>query len=285
MDGTIPWGTSPSRQVFTLAKSKWKQLHQGLTLALVGQPLALVPGLAGLYLVATSGGRLAARLDLLPGEATLLGWILVGGGLIGYLLLLAGTWRCLRCAPHGHGARDLQLACMLCNLVVPFCFAVSFSADGRTLYVALQNGPAGLLQPELLSTGPLFHLMGLASGLGGIFLFSAFARAISRCLNGSTRKATISFWVVAFLMGATVGLLLQSRQFSPRVVLPGLGLAWLLCLLWHVLLIHETTRRLGRYLQHQRPAAPPPAPDPVWDCPRRPGRVVLTAAHYLVRAE
>jgi hypothetical protein len=283
MDGPVKWNTSASKQVPTLAHPKWRQVRQGLILALAGQPLTLVFGLAGLYLVAVPDGPLAARLNLPLEDASLVGWILVGGGLFGYLLLLAGVWRCLLFAPQSHGAKDLQFACLLCTLIVPVCFGLSLYFGSKPVYAAVQSGPGDLLRLELLRPGPLLHLAGLGCGLMGVLLFSAFARAVSRCLNDAdaTRTVTWYFWFVAFLMGATVGLILQAKRTTPYGMLPGLGTAWLLCLFWHALLIYGTVRRVGRTLRGWRPSlAPVPVADP-GETPRRPGRVVLEAANYL----
>src|SRR4051812_46068818 len=47
MDAPIKWNASASRLITTLDLPRWRQLRQGLHLALVGQPLALLLGLAG----------------------------------------------------------------------------------------------------------------------------------------------------------------------------------------------------------------------------------------------
>jgi hypothetical protein len=279
MSSSIKWNASASRQVSTIARPKWRELRGGLTLALVGQPLALVLGLVGLYLLATWGGALGARLDLDPDDAALIGWVPIGGALLGYVLLLAGQWRCLLYAPQGCGAKDVQFACLLCTFAAPLCFAGGQLLGGAATFAALEGGPAELIQLDLLGGGPLLQLTGLAFALGGILLSSAFARAVCRFLNDAdgARGVTCFVWFVAFLVGATVGLFLQSGRTTPQGVLPGLALAWLLCLLWHALLVCGAVRLIGRVLrgEHLAGAAPEPAST------TQPGQVVLRAADFL----
>jgi hypothetical protein len=288
MDAAIKWNASPSRQITTLDHPRWRQLRQGLILALVGQPFALLLGLAGLYLVTASDGPLTSRLDATPEDVSILGWMLVGGGLFGYVLQVAGAWRCLFFAPQGHGAKDFQFACLLCVLAAPVCFAAAHYLGGEAVYAALQQGPDRLLRPDMLRAGPLLFLAGVACVLAGILLSSAFAGALSRCLNdvNAARTATAYFWFAAFLLGATVGLILQAGRTRSAGVLPGLGAAWLLCLLLHAMLIHGTARRVGRFLRGERlkaaVKAPAPFPSPsLSGATRRPGQVVLEAASYL----
>jgi hypothetical protein len=280
---TIKWNASASRQVTAIARPKWKELRWGLSMSLVGQPLALTSGLAGLYLVATMGGPLGARLDVSPDDAVLIGWTLTGGSLLGYALLLAGQWRCLVSAPQGCGAKDLQYACLLCTFAAPLCFAGGHYLGGEATYEALEQGPRELLRLGLLGGGPLLQLVGLAMALGGVLLASAFARALCRFLKNAdaARGVTCYFWFVAFLLGATVGLFTQTGRHTPQGVLPLLALAWLICLLWHSLLLQGAGRLIGRILRGERPAGAPPEPVSTV----QPGQVVLKAADYLYGAK
>lgn len=283
MDHQIKWNSSPSRLVTALARPKWKEVRQGLLLAMLGNVLALAAAPAGLSLVLGQGGPLAARLGLPPDEATLLGWVLaVGGAGLGYALVLAGQWRCLLNAPQGFGAKDLLFTCLLCTVVVPACLVGAHFVGGSATYEALGAGPGGLATLDLLGSGPLLQMAGLVLGLGTVLLFSGFARAVSRCINNadSTRSITCYFWFVAFLLGATVGLLAQGKRTTLNGVVPGLALAWYLWLVWHVLLLHGAVRGIGRVLRGERPGGYVPeavkAPEP--------GQVVLQAAAYLKRS-
>src|SRR5262249_17878657 len=195
--------------------------------------------LVGVYIVTTEGGPLAERLNVSGDDASAIGWGLLGGAGFGYLLLLVGHWRCLGYAPQGDGAKDLQYACLLCSLVTPVFFGVAHYLGGTATYAALRHGPPELVELELLRPGPLLQLAGLLSGLGAVMLFSGFARAVTRCLNDAdaTRGITCYFWFVAFLLGATAGLVMQIRRTTPPSMLFWLALAWMLCLLWHELLL------------------------------------------------
>jgi hypothetical protein len=281
MSAVIKWNTSASRQVKAVTLPKWHAVRQGLVLALFGQSLALLLGLAGLVLVATKRGALAEWLSLIPEDAVIIGWGLLGGSLFGCLLLLVGQLCCLSGAPDGHGAKDLLYVWMHCTLVVPACFAGAQFLGGSATYAALERGPAHLLDVGLQQGGPLIQLIGLAVILVGVLLFGAFVRALHRCLNDDkgTRSVTSFFWFVAFLIGATGGLFLQAGRTLPPSLYPGMGVAWALCLLWQGLLVLGAVGRIGRFLSGEQPAGR--SPEPVVQA--KPGQVVLQAAAYLPR--
>jgi hypothetical protein len=283
MSAVIKWNTSASRQVTTLARPKWNAIRQGLALALVGQPLALMFGFAGLALASAPGGEFADRLDFTPDDADLIGKALIGGGLLGCLLFLAGQLRCLGSAPQGHGAKDLLYACLLCTLAVPACFAGAHFLGGDVTFTAIDRVPANLLELSLQGGGPVLQLAGLVLILGSMLLLCAFVRAVLRCLNDAVgvRAVTCYFWFVAFLLGGTAGVAMQARGVVPPGVYVALGLAWLLGLLGQGLLICFASRRIGRFLRGVlRPAGPPPArPDSM----PTPGQVILEASAFLPR--
>src|SRR5262245_55381336 len=285
MDAQIKWNSSNSRQVpaLVLARPRWKEVRQGLMLALVGNLLALVLGPGGLILLVLEGGPIATRLDLSLEAGTLLGaTVAATGALFGYALVLAGQWRCLLNAPQGHGAKDILFACLFCTLVAPVCFIVAHFLGGSASYAVFERGPRELRDLDYLSGGVMLQMAGLILGLGSVVMFSAFARAVSRCLNDAagSRGVTCYFWFGAFLVGATIGLTLEARGNTLNRVLPGLGLAWLLCLLWHTLLIHGAVRRIGRVVSGERLREAPVPGSPVQQ-----GQVVLQAAAYLHRGE
>jgi hypothetical protein len=279
MSTVIKWNASASRQVPTIARPRWREIRQGLTLAIPGLPLPLALALLGLCLVSTPSGLLAGLLRLPPEDAGVTGWVLVGTGLLAYAVVLVGQWRCLNFAPQGRGAKEVQFASLLCGLAAPPFFAIAQLLGGSATFVALQGGPAELARLDLLAPGTVLQMAGLAACLGGVLLQSAFARAVCRCLDdvAGSRGVSWYFWFVAFLVGATGGLLMQVGRATPQGVLAGLGLSWLLCLIWHSLLIHGAAGRIGRFLGGERSRDPAQAPGAT----PRSGQVALEAAAFL----
>jgi hypothetical protein len=284
MSRVIAWNSSGSREVTSIARPRWREVRQGLVLALVGYFLLLGPGLLGLLLLVAENNPAADWLRLNDEDAEALAQALAGlGGFGGYALVLVGQWRCLLYAPQGHGAKDVQFACLLCTLLVPPIFVAAHFLGGKATFLALGRGPDGVLDLDLMNGGLILQVAGLLVGLTSVLLFSAFARSLARCMrnDGGARRVNLYFWFVAFLAGGTVGGFLQVRYFR-REVLPVLALGWLVCLLWHAWVIRGASRGIGRVLRQQRSgmlAAARPA------AAAEKGQLTLRAASYLHRRE
>ncbi len=276
MDTPIKWNASASRQFATVARPRWRQVRQGLILAAVGEALFLGLGLLGLSLLGRLNEPAASLLVVEPEDVDALAWLLVSlGALLGYGLVLVGQFHCLRYAPQGHGAKDLQFACLLCSLLPPACFAVAHYLGGQATYAALGRSFGGLARLDLLATGTLLQFAGVLTGLLSVLLFTGFARAVVRCLDDSDsgRAGGLYFWFVAFLLGGSVGVFLEARRTFRQEALPLLALAWLLCLLWHTHVLHHASRRVARALRKQNSRLLPAGPVA--------GQVVLQVASYL----
>jgi hypothetical protein len=273
MSTSIKWNACGSREVTTVARPRWRKLRQGLVLAGLGDILVLTFGLQALVLLGPLGVRVVTRLGLEAEDASLLGLTLAGLALLlGYVLALVGRWCCLIYAPQGHGAKDLQFACLLCTLIAPACFVLAHFLGGAETYAVFREDPVALVDIGLLQGGVVLQLTGLLVGLLGVLLFSGFTRAVRHCLRDE--KTGRFFWFVAFLLGGTIGLVLEARRTHIPEIVEALAAAWLLCLLWHALLVRGTARRLAEFLRTHGSRVLPPGPG----APPRSGQVTLRTA-------
>src|SRR5262245_42893371 len=103
MKTPIKWNSSGSRQVSTAGRPRWKEIRQGLVLALLGNALFVLFALAGLLLVGSRGGAVVSSLGIDFDDAIPLALTLAGAGaLIGYgfVLLEIGSGSGME---RGHG--------------------------------------------------------------------------------------------------------------------------------------------------------------------------------------
>lgn len=240
MNTPIKWNTSPSGMIFALARPRWAEVRQGLTLVQAGLLFLLTVAAPGLLLtrLAFRESPLVSAAGLSAADVAQLGWLLAGlGGVLACGLLLAGQWRCLSYAPQGQGAKEILFACLLCSLTVPLCLVAGYCLDGA-------DGPAPFRAADVL------RLAGMLLGLLSVVLFNAFLRAVGRSLDGARRGRAVACHLsfVGFLLGGSAGVLVapgQSFHGDARLVL---GLGWFLCLVWHLLLIRAASRCVVRAL-------------------------------------
>jgi hypothetical protein len=285
MSTQIKWNASGSREVAAVARPKWREVRQGLVLALMGHILLLGPGLLGLVLIGPLADRAPdlVRLDETD-SAYLAKALLACGAGLGYLLLLLGQWRCLTRAPQGHGAKDLQFACLLCSLLVPLCFLTAHYLGGTATYTAFRDGLSEMIDLDPLNPGVLLQILGVVLGVLAALLFSGFTGALARCL-GANKGGVVNvyFWFVAFLLGGTVGVVLQVRRYVPpdvlRLLLLVLVLSWLFAWLWHVMILGGAARRITRFLRDRRSGSIP-LRGPL---AREKGQVTMKTAEYLYK--
>src|SRR6266516_3785183 len=122
MNTPIRWNASASQMVHAVARPKWEEVSQGLSRAALGYVCLLALVVPGTFLVWLA--HQASPSDPLFGlgvdGVSTLGWILAAtGAFLGYLLILAGQWRCLAHAPQAHSAKEFAFACVLCSLMAP----------------------------------------------------------------------------------------------------------------------------------------------------------------------
>jgi hypothetical protein len=244
----VRWNTTGSREVHTVARPRWRQLRQGLLLVVLGQiMLYACVGIAAAFLGPWSDD-VVSYLRVAREDVPIYGWGLGGGGaLLGYLLLLLGQWRCLVYAPQGNAAKELQYAALTGALTVPLVFALARYLGGKEAFAALAD-------LDFFCLGAIMPILSLVTSVLYLLLLSAFARAVRCCLRDekATRRAGYFFWFVGFLVGGTVGVVLQVRYNGGGTELVlALVLGWLLGLLWHLVLIVGTARGVARALKKQ----------------------------------
>jgi hypothetical protein len=270
MDTPIKWNSSSSREMARVARPKWEEVRQGLLLAVAGHFCLLLFGAPAAYLFGPHGVDTVLEMGLSSEDAVDLGWLAVGlAGLLGYGLVVAGQWRCLIYAPQGYGAKELLFAGILCSLTAPVALASAYLL--RKADVAVMRG-VGMLP---LTVALLVVLSAL--------LFTGFAEAVTRSVRETRRArgALWFYWAVGFLVGGTVGVhLIPALYFRDDVRLP-LGLCWVICLLWHTLLIYQASRCVSQAMRQSRSGV---------HAPVRPGeavkgQVALKAASYLGEPE
>jgi hypothetical protein len=214
-----------------------------------------------MFLTGPHGLLLLMRLGVSPQDAAVFGTALaVLGVVLGYALVMVGQLRCFAAAPRDHGARRIQLASVLCFLAAPLCLAgAALCQDGASSYAALSRGPGAVLDLDFMSVGVVLQVAGAALIVLGLVLFGGFALAVGQCLRDpSTVRAVTRFYCcVGFLLGGTVGLIIEARRTSCPEALVALPLGWLVCLLWHTLLIRTLSRRVVRGPQTSEPQAAP----------------------------
>jgi hypothetical protein len=250
MNTPVKWNASVSAHLSTL-HGKWKEVQKGLQFVLLGYCFLLLMVVPALVLVWHSQRDskqwlFEKSLGLSPEDGLVIGWGLAGlGTLVGYGSWLAGQWRCLGYAPQRHAAKEVLFASILCLFLGPIALVTAHFLGGADNYVLLTQGLHSLPAQTWGQTGSILQLVGLLLVLGNLLLFSAFLRAVVKCLApAQSSQLSAYFWFVAFLVGATVGLF-----WSPRnEVLVCLASGWAICLLWHLALIHVASRSVNTLL-------------------------------------
>jgi hypothetical protein len=250
MDTALKWNSCGSREVRTLARLRSREIRHGLILAMVGDVLLLGPGFFGLLLTGAAGEEVLQVRGLSPGDAALLGpAVALFALVIGYPLGLIGRWWCLLSSPEGNIAKEWQFACLLCFLVTPGCFVLAYFLGGANPVAAFCSTNS-LAKFDFLSSAAFVQLIGLVVGVLSLVLFSRFIRAVIRYLpedatqEGATQGVGRFFWFIAFVLGATSGLVLEAREPLPATWW-ALTVGWVVCLLGHTAQLSSASRRFA----------------------------------------
>jgi hypothetical protein len=255
VDDVLRWNSSGSRVLPAQAAPRWRAVRQGLALAALGHVLLLMVALPGLVLAGLAAR--AERRGWLPAgfgeeDAELVGLVLAGAaGALGYLLLVAGQWRCLGHAPQGDGAKEWMFVSLLCLLIVPVPFAVAHCTGGAANYVVFRQGLAAVDDLAGLDVAGLLQLAGGALVLLSCLLFTQFQRAARRSLaqGASSRLADGYLFFVFLLLGACAGPAFTSRLAARQAILEALAVGWGLCWLWHLAVVLGTWRAVRATLR------------------------------------
>jgi hypothetical protein len=182
----------------------WKDVSSGLGRVLFGYGVFLIGTIIGVALVIYAAyGWLfgpGARPSRLPPLSTI--WqfyiglgILSVVGTFGYLIILAGQWKCLHGASERHGARWLMFFCLTTLLAGPVLNISSF-IGGLKAYHQLAHGIYGLGRPRFTTMGHYMQLASAACGLLYAIFFLLFLRACARCHNSTRHVMLVNFFLV-----------------------------------------------------------------------------------------
>lgn len=263
MSTAIKWNASGSRELPILSGSKWQEIRWGLRCALAAHSVLLLFVLPGLFLISpwSTGTRGFFGWD--AQQADLIGLALASlGGMVAYILLLVGQFRCLLSAPQGHGSKELLFTSLLSAILMAFFLPLAHFVGGAANYRLFTDGLSGLSQFSLTHVGSVLQVLGVTLGLLSILLFSGFLRTVACYLRDDGRSHSIVafFWFVAFLVGGTIGIVMHADRIQRVQIWYALALGWVLCIVWHVLLIHSGIRalgdRFGKLIGDEEPAKP-----------------------------
>ena len=250
MNTPIRWNSSASGETSSL-QVKWRAVKKGLRLMLLSYVAAFVligPGVALLW--ASQHFKpvdLKQRTFLTPEQAEGLGWALVAiGGVATLMALLAGQGYCLRHASTRHGSMEYLFTAVLAGAAAPVFVGLSYlmGVDFRKLLL-MEGLPPGGLAEFVQGPGAMVCAAAVMLLLN-LLLFSGFLRVMAEQL-APWWVAWIGglFWVVAFLIGGTLGQFVMRQADVVRWLLIG----WALCLVWQAVLVRAGCRWIDRALR------------------------------------
>ncbi|MCI0456102.1 MAG: hypothetical protein L0Z62_03870, partial [Gemmataceae bacterium] len=228
----------------------WNEVASGLGSILIGYLVFFVGTAAGVGLILWSifntlsagGGRVAG----MPSIGTV--WIFYIGlgilsivGTFGYLIVLAGHWRCMHGAAERHGARWLMFFCVTALFAGPALEVASY-ISGCQKGPELSRGASSFNDMQFTRTARYMQLAGAGATLLYTVLFLLFLRSVALC-HGSRRHALlVNFFLLlmVLLVGGTVyvGYLTYTdpRAELARIRLGLIG-AWGAIVLFYLILI------------------------------------------------
>jgi hypothetical protein len=227
----------------------WQGISKGLALVARGYLVLVIGGVLGLVLVglAAPGGLPLPGLKFaraVSDDLPLLGVLTLGvTALLSYGLVLAGQWHCLMYAPPRQSAKEQMYVCINAVLIACLLNVAGVWADGDRAYAALQHGWDETEQLDMHSPCVLAQLGAAGLGLFASLVFSQFLRNLAGCFNDRARMRSIDLNLVfvGLLLGGSVGTELFVQRLKAEW-LPWLAGGWLLCLVWHLLLVRGVRR-------------------------------------------
>jgi len=196
------------------------------------------------WLFAEGASRGAGRLPSLGAM-----WMLYIGlgilsvvGTFGYLITMAGQWRCLQGASERHGARWMMFFCLTCLFAVPTLNAAACIGGGMQRGPDLQKGARTFREMRFSPRARYMQIAGAVASLLYSVFFLLFLRAVARCHASSAHVTLVNFFLV--FVGVLVGLTVYVGYLSfrdmirpendPRLWILG---AWGVCFLFYLFLI------------------------------------------------
>lgn len=225
----------------------WQDVGKGLTQVLVGY-LVLFLGTAlgvGLVLLAMySMGEHGGRVQQRPSLASL--WQFYVGlgilsviGLITFVIILGGQFKCIIGAAERHGARWYMFLCIT-SLIIGVVFHIASGVGGLRAYPEMRRGVATLQELQLTEVGKIMQLAGFGIGLLYPLFFILFLRAIAACMHatGYVRFINVYLLFATALSGVTAILILNPQLFAKRPFeLMMLGGGWVVSMIIYVITI------------------------------------------------
>jgi hypothetical protein len=232
----------------------WNDVVSGLAKVLWGYLVFIIGTIVGVGLVELSyyhwmfeGGTRATAAGRLPSLGAL--WMFyIGGGILsvvgtfGYLITMAGQWRCMQGASERHGARWMMFFCLTCLFAAPTLTAASGIGGGMKRGPDLQKGARSFREMQFTPRARYMQLAGAACGLMYSVFFLLFLRAVARCHGSAAHVTLVNFFLVfaGVLCGLTVYVSYMSfrdmirEDNDPRLWILG---AWGVCFFFYLFLI------------------------------------------------
>jgi len=226
----------------------WEDVASGLTRVVLGYVLMIVGVGVGVGLLIAayfnvggytpSGARSPLNFWCFYAGLGILGSI----GLFAYIVIASGQLRCLIGSPERCGARWFMFFTLTCLLIGP---TVNAGASVACVQRApdFTRGPDAFGNVQFTSTG---RMLQLASSVGGSLcavFFLLFLHSLTRCLGASFLGWCIlaHLMVTLALFGLTIYCNFDGRTLTvQRQSLIWIGAAWLVNIIWHMLLIGST---------------------------------------------
>jgi hypothetical protein len=231
----------------------WNDVASGLARVIIGCLVALLGTAIGVGLVVLSAipGLFGESSFRVAGRLPSLGslWMLYIGlgilsvvGVFGYLITLAGHWRCLHGASERHGARWMMFFCLTCLFAAPALNIAAGIGGGMQRGPDLQKGARTFRDIQFTARARYMQMAGAAASLLYSLFFLLFLRAVARCHASSAHVMLVNFFLV--FVGVLVGLTVYVGYMSfrdlireendPRLWIAG---AWGICLIFELFLI------------------------------------------------
>jgi len=227
-------------------KTAWQGINTGLGMVVWGYGILVAGGGLGLALLwwVSGTGPLQSLLGhsqdhraiLLPLGVAILGLT----ALLSYGLVLTGQLRCLWDAPQQPNSRGFLLISLTAFFFSLLLNVSGVCLDGARTYAALQQGGAELATFDACSPGNLVLAGAAGLVLFSSLLFSQFLRNVSSCFEdrAQMRSVDTNLAFVGLLLGGSVGVMFCAYRFAFRAeVLPWVIGGWLVCIVWHLLLV------------------------------------------------
>jgi hypothetical protein len=224
----------------------WSDVRRGLSRVALGYWVFILGTLLGIGMVwyilhraGEEGGlaRVSNPVDL---------WIFYAGlgllssiGIFSYIIMMSGKWWCLTGASERHGARWFMFACMVALFMAPALEIASITA-GAQRGVELKRGLEALDNLQFNSMGRYLQIASAVSFVLYIVSFVLFLRAVANCFASRSHVMLVDlFLLFTTLMAAGTGYVLFALNdpLKQRELMPFLGGGWVVCCLWHLLMM------------------------------------------------